>query len=546
MKKIFTLTALLLMSLAAFAQAPQKMSYQAVIRNASNDLITSQTVGMQISVLQGSETGTPVYVETQTPTTNANGLASLEIGTGTVITGTFANIDWSTGTYYIKTETDLSGGTSYTITGASQLLSVPYALYAGGANGGLANGTTAGNTPYWNGSSWVTNNSNIFNNGTNVGINTSTPERLLSVHSNITYSSGPTPSLMLSDNFQKWNLGLGYDPALRFSISSQDNNERFVIQQTGNVGIGTTNPLAKLDVAGKIKITDGTHGAGKVLTSDANGLATWTTPGSGSSNLADGTAVGNTNYWNGTDWVETSNLFSNGTNVGIGTTTPTSQLDIMGNTESRSRYRYGTETTGLTIGNWTNEAYVYNELNTDLVFGTSNVARVRIKNDGNVGIGTDTPGAKLDVTGTVKITDGSQGAGKVLTSDANGLATWSTPTLAAPSAPYYHFTTPVGGNMTIPVGNSGAILTVAVKDTCATNKTAVGMIYYDIISNTITVLNSSPTATAYIEATANVLSLYTGCSAKTLTFTNTGGIATITVGGVANITVESKWTVLGM
>jgi len=529
--------------MAAFAQAPQKMSYQAVVRDAANGLIANQMVGMQISVLQGSDTGTPVYVETQTTTTNANGLASLEIGAGTVLTGTFASIDWSTGTYYIKTETDLTGGTSYTITGASQLLSVPYALYAGGTNGGLADGAAAGNTPYWNGTSWITNSSNIFNNGDKVGINTATPDRLLEVHSDITYSAGITSSLMLSDNFQKWNLGLGYSPAFRFSIASEDQTERFVVQQTGNVGIGTINPLAKLDVAGNIKITDGTHGAGKVLTSDANGLATWTTPGAGASNLADGTAVGNTTYWNGTDWVETNNLFNNGTNVGIGTTTPTSQFDIMGNIESRSRYRYGTETAGLTIGNWSGEAYVFNELNTDLVLGTNSATRIRIKNDGNVGIGTDTPGAKLDVAGTLKITDGSQAAGKVLTSDANGLATWSAP---APSAPYYHFTTPVGGNMSIPTGNSGAIMTVALKDTCATNNTAVGMIYYDINSNTITVLNSSPNVTAYIEATANVLSLYTGCTAKTFTFTNTGGVATITIGGVPNITVESKWTVLGM
>jgi len=543
MKKLYTLITILLINMAAFAQAPQKMSYQAVVRDAANGLIANQMVGMQISVLQGSDTGTPVYVETQTTTTNANGLASLEIGAGTVLTGTFASIDWSTGTYYIKTETDLTGGTSYTITGASQLLSVPYALYAGGSNGGLADGAAAGNTPYWNGTSWITNSSNIFNNGDKVGINTATPDRLLEVHSDITYSAGITSSLMLSDNFQKWNLGLGYSPAFRFSIASEDQTERFVVQQTGNVGIGTINPLAKLDVAGNIKIADGTHGAGKVLTSDANGLATWTTPGAGASNLADGTAVGNTTYWNGTDWVETNNLFNNGTNVGIGTTTPTSQFDIMGNIESRSRYRYGTETAGLTIGNWSGEAYVFNELNTDLVLGTNSATRIRIKNDGNVGIGTDTPGAKLDVAGTLKITDGSQAAGKVLTSDANGLATWSAP---APSAPYYHFTTPVGGNMSIPTGNSGAIMTVALKDTCATNNTAVGMIYYDINSNTITVLNSSPNVTAYIEATANVLSLYTGCTAKTFTFTNTGGVATITIGGVPNITVESKWTVLGM
>jgi hypothetical protein len=106
------------------------MSYQAVIRNASGTLVVSQAVGMQISILPGSETGTPVYVETHTPTTNSNGLVTLEIGGGTAITGTFEGIDWSTGIYFIKTETDPAGGTDYTITGTSQLLSVPYALYA--------------------------------------------------------------------------------------------------------------------------------------------------------------------------------------------------------------------------------------------------------------------------------------------------------------------------------------------------------------------------------------------------------------------------------
>jgi uncharacterized protein (TIGR02145 family) len=106
------------------------MSYQAIIRNASSALVASTQIGMKISILQGSESGTVVYVETQAPTTNANGLVTIEIGAGTVVAGTFATIDWSTGTYYIKTETDPAGGTSYTITGTSQLLSVPYALYA--------------------------------------------------------------------------------------------------------------------------------------------------------------------------------------------------------------------------------------------------------------------------------------------------------------------------------------------------------------------------------------------------------------------------------
>ena len=133
MKKIYSILAGLLLTASVFAQAPQKMSYQAVIRNSSNTLITSAPIGMQISVLQGSASGTAVYVETQTPSTNANGLVSVEIGGGTVVSGNFSSINWATGPYFIKTETDPTGGTVYTITGTNELMSVPYALFS--ANG---------------------------------------------------------------------------------------------------------------------------------------------------------------------------------------------------------------------------------------------------------------------------------------------------------------------------------------------------------------------------------------------------------------------------
>ena len=136
MKKIYSILAGLLLTASVFAQAPQKMSYQAVIRNTSNALITSTPVGMQISVLQGSSTGTAVYVETQTPSTNANGLVSVEIGSGTVVSGNFSTINWDNGPYFIKTETDPTGGTAYTITGTNELMSVPYALNAANANVG--------------------------------------------------------------------------------------------------------------------------------------------------------------------------------------------------------------------------------------------------------------------------------------------------------------------------------------------------------------------------------------------------------------------------
>lgn len=137
------------------AQAPQKMSYQSVIRNTSNALIVSAPIGMRISILQGSSSGPSVYTETQTPTTNVNGLVSIEIGTGVVVSGTFSSINWGNGPYFIKSEVDPLGGTAYTITGTTQLSSVPYALFSATSGSGETPGTAVGDMKYWNGTAWV-------------------------------------------------------------------------------------------------------------------------------------------------------------------------------------------------------------------------------------------------------------------------------------------------------------------------------------------------------------------------------------------------------
>uniref|UniRef100_UPI004048026B hypothetical protein n=1 Tax=Algoriphagus sp. TaxID=1872435 RepID=UPI004048026B len=276
--KTLLLTLILLLTItAAWAQVPQQISYQSVIRDGNNKVLAASTVGIKISLLQGSATGSAVYVETHRKTTNANGLVSLEIGTGTVLSGSFAGINWANGPYLIKTETDPAGGTNYGIPGIAPLNSVPYALYAAngtpgpkgdkgdtgvtgptgaagpqgaagatgpqgpigltgptgpagatgpqGVAGLLTSGSAAGNTAFWNGSTWVTNTSNIFNNGE-------------------------------------------------------------------NIGIGTAIPTEKLDITGKVKasgtVTAGTvtypntHGsANQVLTTTGSGTLTWTTPSSG-------------------------------------------------------------------------------------------------------------------------------------------------------------------------------------------------------------------------------------------------------------------------
>src|SRR6187551_2790049 len=101
MKRLFTFLAAALFTITVFAQAPKKMSYQAVIRNATNDLVTNSPVTMRISVLQGAANGVAVYVERQTPATNANGLVSVEIGAGEVVSGNFGSIDWANGPFFI-------------------------------------------------------------------------------------------------------------------------------------------------------------------------------------------------------------------------------------------------------------------------------------------------------------------------------------------------------------------------------------------------------------------------------------------------------------
>jgi hypothetical protein len=131
MYRILLLLTAVFFTAGIYAQTPDALSYQTVIRNSSNQLVINHDIGIKISILQGSVTGTAVYTETHSSSTNANGVASLEVGKGTT-SDDFTVIDWSNGPYFIKSEIDpeTAGGSNYTITGTSELLSVPFAHYA--------------------------------------------------------------------------------------------------------------------------------------------------------------------------------------------------------------------------------------------------------------------------------------------------------------------------------------------------------------------------------------------------------------------------------
>ena len=171
----------------AFAQAPQKINFQSILRNSSGEIVANKAVNLRISLLAGSANGSNVFTETHAKTTDASGLISIQIGMGTLVSGVFNNINWGNLVHFIKLEADFNGGTTYELLGTQELMSVPYALYAGKTDTSVLNltsrlatklnatdtanlsnrintklnisdfplGTTTGNMQYWNGTNWV-------------------------------------------------------------------------------------------------------------------------------------------------------------------------------------------------------------------------------------------------------------------------------------------------------------------------------------------------------------------------------------------------------
>jgi hypothetical protein len=296
MNKLYIFFLAILITTIGFAQAPEKFNYQAVLSDASGNL-ENQSVGMQISILNGA---TVVYTETQTSTTNAYGLVNLEIGAGTT-TDNFSTISWGTGTYFVKIEVDPTGGTNYTLISTSQLLSVPYAIHS----------KTADTVLNADDADWTITGNNIYRASGDVGIGTTTPNSLLHLKAPGTAIGDGIHFETSGGTAEDWYVYMNVTDDINFR---NDAKEVLTLQKnTGNIGIGTTLPDAKLHLIGSLKIVDGTQAVGRVLTTDADGLASWQDAVSD-----DG------------DWVTSgANLYSANTgNIGVGTITPNSTFHI--------------------------------------------------------------------------------------------------------------------------------------------------------------------------------------------------------------------------
>jgi hypothetical protein len=215
-------------------QAPQKINYQGVARTSSGLPVVNQQITLRLSILDGSETGTVVYTETHNVKTNTYGLYAVQIGAGTVVTGSMDAIVWANGEKYLKVEIDPQGGTDFVIMGTTQLISVPYAIRAEDA-GALT----------------------IYSNGT------MNPNKLVVSH---------------SPAYPYWGI-IYNDPLDQFSFIRSETTAAMTVDLTySRVGIKTEPgvvPAADLEVNGTVKISGGSPGEGKVLVSDADGLTSW-------------------------------------------------------------------------------------------------------------------------------------------------------------------------------------------------------------------------------------------------------------------------------
>jgi len=327
MRKINLLLGMLLFSAIAFAQAPNKMSYQAVVRDAADQLLANKAIGVQVTIEQGTAGGAAVYVETFTPTTNANGLVTLEIGTGNIVSGDITTIDWENGPYFIKTETDPTGGTSYSLAGTTELMSVPYALHARKAAiaDSVVGGTTESDPVFTASPAGGISGSDISN--WNLDTSITNEIQILSISNDSIYlsdggfavlpvavnndndSTNEIQQLISSNDTLYLNNGGGFVTFTNLINWLQNSNDLYF--ETGNVAIGHDSPEHPLHIYDSVAHTGSDYKNGLLMQS----RITNTTSGSDYAGIY--SDVKGTDAYN-TAVDGTSSGISSGTNYGVG------------------------------------------------------------------------------------------------------------------------------------------------------------------------------------------------------------------------------------
>jgi hypothetical protein len=391
-----------------FSQAPQSFNYQATIRDNTGQVLISAPVSLRITIIQNNPSGPSVYSETHSINTSEEGIINLHVGRG-LTSDNFENISWSTDSYFMKVELDPAGGDNYTLMGLSEISSVPYALSAKEA--GKVDWQNIQNKP--NLSFWNPSGNNIFYDSGNVGIGTNDPQNALTIQGN--EEEWPGRIMLSLKNTSEGPKSLAY-----LKIYSGPGITGTAL---GHVSTTYTANESPEDIAGF-----------GILASSENGMIINATK----PDLSPGVIKFFNGQTSGTKFIETMRINSNG-NVGIGTPAPVSKLNIVGNVdagEERAFIRLKNTATGPTSSvsialqayddkgisfAYTSQDYAFNDLSDFGVFTTSGRGialapnhgqirfytsinpdntyseKMRITEEGNVGIGTTNPRTKVEI-----------------------------------------------------------------------------------------------------------------------------------------------------
>ena len=388
-KCIFTLSFLLL-CVTVFAQTPEGINYQAVIRKTDGSLVANTTIAIRIQLKQNSATGTVVYSERQSVITSQYGLVNFVIGQGTVLSGTFSTINWSTGNYWVSLGVDFANGTNYLDYGSQRLMSAPYALYAKTAGvqlnqwrygatapaaalgniGDFYLNTATGDVHYKSAASTWTLTGNIKGPQGNAGATGPTgltgatgPQGLAGATglqgpagaqgiAGTNGINGTNGTAVLNGNA---NPAAGTGVNGDFYINTATNtiygpkaNGAWPagVSLVGPAGVagpqgpaGATGPAGPTGPTGLTGATGLQGPAGAAGATGATGLqgpAGVAGPQGPAGLLSSGSAAGNTPYWDGTQWVlNSSNLFNNGSSIGIGTVAPNASAALEVNSTTK-------------------------------------------------------------------------------------------------------------------------------------------------------------------------------------------------------------------
>jgi hypothetical protein len=482
----FTLT---IATMDAQAQVPQKFNYQGIARDAKGNPLSQQRMTLKLTVLPTSDATEGEYEEIQTVTTNEFGLYTLQIGNGSPLKGEMSAVKWETGNKYIKVAIDPKGGSDFLDAGTNQLLSVPYAIYADKAGVAKNSGSTSRATNNFiektNGSGVVNSTSQIYDNGTNIGIGTTSPVARVHVNANSAsvqehirmQNLSPTGAgrfTLYNNNanafatFTKYGTNYAggytgisslYPYANLLAFGNNDTNGagngRFLISTEGNTGIsifkgGTSKLKYHVDYATeRVGIGGNAVPAARVHANNTDGTSmelmlsnntTGHTATDGFMIQQSGSDVNLNNKENGSLSFSTNNservsIDSIG-RVGLGISSPLVDLHLIEKASfTETGILMNNLLTGYGINNGTRirqNATEFSIINNSgpVKLGTNLNTRLIIAPSGEIGINTLTPTAQLDVNGQIRMQGGSPGAGKIMTSDATGIGSWTTTSAA--------------------------------------------------------------------------------------------------------------------